>query len=982
MRPIVLRAFGILATLAIFGCHSHNGRVIGQTDFISAPPAGANGAGGDTQSSPAPGGSAPTPPKDSSSSGGSAPTRAVEETDLYRLEGNRLYFLNAYRGLMVFDVSDVDHPRLLGRSAIFGSPVEMVVHDGIVVVVVADWYGKMDDGSPFHGSIVRGLDATDPAHIKVLGEAKLGGWVRDTRVVGQVLYAVSEDYGWSYGWGDGLGTSSSGTQSAPSVIVSSVSFADQAIKQVGHEVFPGYSGIFNVTPTSILMAHDPGIGTGTTELLYLDISDPAGKIVKRGHLTVEGAAQGWGADQGRWNLDFADGKTAHVIGCRGANYCDGQAGYMLDTVDFSNPDTPKLASALPIPTTGWGATARFDGNRLYLSPNNDWSPQSGQTPLEVYDLTDPAAPKRAGTVQIPGTVWIFMPAPQQRLFALGNDWQSDPNGSQISLKYLDVSDPAKPTLLGTSTFGQGWAWTPAAGTFKAFTMDADKGLVVLPFSGWSSVAGNYTNGLQLIEFTGTTTRTAGAGKTRGWVERGIFVKNRLVSLSDQALAVIDYDNHDQPKVVSELTLARNVVAALPVGANLAEVSSDWWGNDQSQSEVRILPIDNADEAVEAPNAPTLTIPGVNAQVFRHGDLAYIVTDNRVPVDCNAGQGQPPDSTTGGCWGTAQRVQVVDLSGGGAKLRGALQLPLGGGWFGLSGCGFSWYDWYWGPDALQVGGDALVFRRFDPVYGPDGRFQSQKSSLLLVDLSQPDAPTLASTTITTGQDGWWGNMRVVGNTLYTARYEWVQKGSGPGENQVRYFADRIDLSDRQHPRVQAKINVPGMIVGGSEADPSLLYTIDYRWGGEDIRDEFDVVRVRGDVAELLSTTPFDGWVGATFVRGDKAYLSAQQYHALDGHDAPQVVLHALDLRDPRRPVDRVTRSARGWGWLLGVEGDRMVVTSGWGPQGIDIYRLEEGQAPRFSQFNRTRGWWTSDVARQGNALFLTSGYWGVQRVDLQ
>ena len=58
----------------------------------------------------------------------------------------------------------------------------------------------MDDGTPFHGSIVRGLDATDPTNIKVLGEAKLGGWVRDDRVVGDVIYAVSEDYGWAYGW--------------------------------------------------------------------------------------------------------------------------------------------------------------------------------------------------------------------------------------------------------------------------------------------------------------------------------------------------------------------------------------------------------------------------------------------------------------------------------------------------------------------------------------------------------------------------------------------------------------------------------------------------------------------------------------------------------------------------------------------------------------------------------------------------------------
>ena len=80
---------------------------------------------------------------------------------------HRLYYLNGYRGLMVFDVSDVDHPKLLGRSPIFGSPVEMIVRNGIAVVVVADWYGQMDDGTPFHGSIVRGLDATDPTNIKV-----------------------------------------------------------------------------------------------------------------------------------------------------------------------------------------------------------------------------------------------------------------------------------------------------------------------------------------------------------------------------------------------------------------------------------------------------------------------------------------------------------------------------------------------------------------------------------------------------------------------------------------------------------------------------------------------------------------------------------------------------------------------------------------------------------------------------------------------
>src|SRR5262249_22424607 len=155
-------------------------------------------------------------------------------------------------GLMVFDVADVDHPKLLGRSPIYGWPIEMVVRNGIAVVVVSDWYGSLDDGTPFHGSVVRGLDATDPTNIRAIGEAKLGGWVRDTRVVGDVLYAVSEDYGWVYGWYDAAGASTgvagggTTTQPKPTVVISSVAFGGGAIQSVSYLSFPGYSGIFNV----------------------------------------------------------------------------------------------------------------------------------------------------------------------------------------------------------------------------------------------------------------------------------------------------------------------------------------------------------------------------------------------------------------------------------------------------------------------------------------------------------------------------------------------------------------------------------------------------------------------------------------------------------------------------------------------------------------------------------------------------------------
>src|SRR5262245_1773328 len=113
----------VLLSCAVLACSDDSrDRHPGQTVFTSAPPVGGAGAGDSNGGVDAPGAGAGS----GSSAGGQsgATPREVQETDLYRLEGNRLYYLNGYRGLMVFDVTNPDHPALLGRSPIFGSPVD------------------------------------------------------------------------------------------------------------------------------------------------------------------------------------------------------------------------------------------------------------------------------------------------------------------------------------------------------------------------------------------------------------------------------------------------------------------------------------------------------------------------------------------------------------------------------------------------------------------------------------------------------------------------------------------------------------------------------------------------------------------------------------------------------------------------------------------------------------------------------------------
>jgi hypothetical protein len=180
-------------------------------------------------------------------------------------------------------------------------------------------------------------------------------------------------------------------------------------------------------------------------------------------------------------------------------------------------------------------------------------------------------------------------------------------------------------------------------------------------------------------------------------------------------------------------------------------------------------------------------------------------------------------------------------------------------------------------------------------------------------------------------------------------------------------------------VGAKINVPGILVGASETDPSLLYTMDYRWTGDRLENSLAVVRLQGDRAYLQSSIAIPGWVGNTFVRGNIAYFTAQTYDS--STLTTSLSLYQVDLTRPTAPVVLPSQPAKGWGWLLGVEGDRAFVTSGWGGAGIDVFRLSPGAAPTFDRFVRTRGWWPSSLARQNSQLFLASGYWGTQVVDL-
>ena len=196
-----------------------------------------------------------------------------------------------------------------------------------------------------------------------------------------------------------------------------------------------------------------------------------------------------------------------------------------------------------------------------------------------------------------------------------------------------------------------------------------------------------------------------------------------------------------------------------------------------------------------------------------------------------------------CYGARRQiVTVVDPSNGRRSVRGKIQLPVDR--LGLVRLGLG--------RLLLV---RLVRRRRDragrrqrarvPPLVPDLRRHRQVRRLEQRPLRRrPLEPGRADARLDDHHDrpdGWWGNMQASATRSTRRTTSGSSRAATADQSYVRYYLDRIDLSDRA-TRSSRTINVPGMLVGGDANDPSILYTIDYRWDGTTAKNDFDVLKL--------------------------------------------------------------------------------------------------------------------------------------------
>jgi len=498
--------------------------------------------------------------------GGSSPTtRELVEPDVFRMRDNYLFVLNQYRGLTIVDLNEKS---VVSNVPIYGYPRDLYIKDGRAYVLIGytirhtieNGVVKKTTGSQLY--IVNIQDIEKPS---VESSLSLPGDFIDSRMLGNILYAVTSNYQYYYvameergeeseiGSGTESPTTSDWTVNSGSTCwITSVDLTQINNPTITDQIqFPGYGTVIQASVNAIYVAA-PLWESNNTQITYIDITDPNGKILNYKPVDVPGNIVD------RFKLDEWNGYLRVVSNTSGS-----ERHTYLTIFNISDPTKIEQTSQITIPDAQ-GETlyaTRFAGPLAYLVTYFTIDP------LFVVDISDPTNPQVKGQLKVPGWSTYIEPIGNQ-LIGLGVD---DTDGQRrVKVSWFDVSDPNNPQEVSVVSIGEGWVWSSAFNDVKAFRIFDD--LIVVPFSGWNG--NEYKEQLQFIRWDVESRKLVplGAVEMKGQVSRTIEYSDYYYAITSDFIHEIKCDKTNAPELTPTLiTLAEYVADVLEDGDSEARI---------------------------------------------------------------------------------------------------------------------------------------------------------------------------------------------------------------------------------------------------------------------------------------------------------------------------------------------------------------------------------------------------------------------------
>jgi len=801
-------------------------------------------------------------------------TRAVVESDIWELSGDTLYFFNQYRGLQVIDISNPDVATLRGTLDLPAAGEQMYLTGSNHVVLLARngcAYGT-DESQVVVVAVSNGLP-------QVVTNLVLAGWIQESRMVGTALYVASQTYRPMPGstnntWEWGTRVSSFDLSNPDSPVTR------QALW------FAGYGNVVTATDTYLFVVTQDPTNWWQSVVRLIDITAPDGTMASYGSISTAGQVTD------KFKLNYA----GEVFTSISEDWHNSRTGLVTKLQTFHLPD-PR--SAVPGGITKLGDlqlgngqrlhATRFDSNLVYVVTFFQIDP------LWVVDLSDPARPRIAGELHVPGWSTYIQPL-GTRLVAVGVQ------SNRVAVSLFDVHDPANPGLLSQLLLGQNYSWSEANNDEKAFTVLTDIGLVLVPYSG--DTTNGWTSQVQLIDLNPTNLVARAIIQHQFQPRRATFSHNRVLSLSGWELLSIDASDRDHPAMRGDTELAWSVDRLFLQGNYLLELtaSTGWWGY-QSRPAVRVTTSDQPNQVLAQLALDSLPIVGATVKDSRLYVAQSPTWFYPLPLDGGpGGPGWPPTN------GPNFFITIIDIG----NLPNVSILGQGSATVDLTGWGGTWKPVWPKADLLVWAGGGWNFRRLaeggGPLTGPIGPSSGRPSGifwppwgfgggeLLAFDVSNASAPTFVSeVNLTT--NGWWSFSRPFseGSLVYVSHSASEFLPTPPDSTGIwveRSYLDVIDYADPLSPTVRPPVNIPGTLQGISRAG-ELLYTVGIHSSTNQVFDWtewLDASAYDGVAAHLVASLALpNAWPHPLVIADTNLFIGRPGYNSTDTN----IVSHRLE-----------------------------------------------------------------------------------------
>jgi hypothetical protein len=604
---------------------------MGATEFSSADPnqsASAAGAGRSAAASGAVGAATPpsaaTPTQNASDASAASTPREVERGDIYRvLDDHRILNLNAYRGLQVIDVSNVDAPRVEGRLPAVGTPLEMYVVGSHAIVLMNDWqgyYGARDDiqVESVAGGLVLNVDISNRAAPKLLSQAIVKGSITTSRLTQggaqAALYVAANVYKDHPPYGN-------------TTLVKSFDVSGDTLTEKSEIDLGGYVQDVQATSADLLLVSsvDYNKQTGQSQVAVIDISRPDGTMVKGGSITARGIVQN------KFNMDAYNGVLRVVSG----SSWSGTQENSLETFSLADLAAPK-----PLSTCTFGTNEQLYAT-IFVENKGFFVTYMRTDPFHAFSIDDQGRCAEHNQYVVSGWNDFLRPALNgTRLVGLGSNDTQMRRTVSVSLydtTNIDSSNPlvARADLALDNSYSEAqWddrAFSVIEGAVdvKAANGTAETGLILVPYEGYVQSQQRYVAQVQILTFSDRTLTR------RGVMDHGTSVRRSFLAdattaanLSEEELRLYDLADPNAPAAKGKVEVAPNYRQLFVFGDYVTRIHdpsqySSWYGNTAVTPPAATIEVVARSGDLESNPVATIDVPS-NATLTQVNDVLISV----------------------------------------------------------------------------------------------------------------------------------------------------------------------------------------------------------------------------------------------------------------------------------------------------------------------------------------------------------------------